>query len=342
MSDLAVHLVQLYPPLAGYLTEVERQMARLAHADATTLREAGRYVISGRGKRLRPAVLLLAAEACHTVGPRTVLYAAVVELVHTASLIHDDVVDEAAWRRGRPSAPSRWDNKISVLLGDYLVARSFEGLTRPEDAPVVGELAAAAAEMCRGQVQEIISSGPDLTEQGYYDIIAGKTASLFACAARVGAMPCEPALAEALSGFGQEFGMAFQIADDILDAAGTPSASGKPVRGDLKQRKATLPAIFVLRTGPAEARERLREALTDGNAANHAEIEDLMRRHGGIEYAWAVASRHLERARQSLASAPSSEAKQALLAAAGDAFPLPVMASAQPPLGLAAKGRGDP
>jgi octaprenyl-diphosphate synthase len=330
VSEPAVHLAQLYPPLADYLAEVERHIVRLADADPATLQEAGRYVTSGRGKRLRPGVLLLAADACGAVGPRTLLHAAVVELMHTASLVHDDVVDEAAWRRGRLSAPARWDNKISVLLGDYLLARSFQNLTRPEDAPVVGELAAAAAQMCAGQVQEIVSGGPDLTEQEYLQIIATKTASLFASAARIGAMAGGPEAVEAFDRFGHEFGMAFQIADDILDVTGTSSDSGKPVRGDLKERKATLPAIFVLRTAPAEAQAQLRAALTNGKTAGHEQIEDLLRRHGGVDYAWAAAGRHLERARQSLAAVPASGARQALLAAAGDAFPLPVMASAGP------------
>ena len=326
MSDPAVHLTQLYPPLAESLADVERAMARLARADAT-LGDAAGYVISGRGKRLRPAVLLLAAEACGRRGPRTTLHGAVVELMHTASLVHDDVVDEAARRRGRPSAPSRWDNKISVLLGDYLLARAFQALTRAEDAPVVGELAGAAAEMCRGQVQEIVSSGPALTEEGYFEIIAAKTAALFRAAARVGALGSEPGLVEAMGRFGREFGMAFQIADDVLDVTGTASESGKPVLGDLTQRKATLPAVYVLRTGPAQARERLRAALGAGPPAEQEELEALISRHGGIEYAWAAAGRHLEAARRSLAEAPESEAKQALLAAAGDGFPLPVMAS---------------
>ncbi len=327
----SVWLSDHYPPLRSLLEATEGRILALASGGDGLLGQAGQYVVSGRGKRLRPALLLLAAEACGGANTQAVEMAAVVELIHTASLVHDDIVDEAHRRRGKASARSLWGNKISVLLGDYLLCRAFSHLRALEAAGALEELIAIAQQMCQAQVAELSEGGPDLSEARYLEILAGKTAALFRFCGKMGAQ-CANASEKAIQSLGNfafSFGLAFQIADDIHDLIGSEEASGKPVNHDLRQRKITLPLIFSLRESKNEARDLLQRALANTSISEDdlAHIRRLAAECGGVEYAWSVCRQHLDHARQALETLPSPKepAYQALLLTCGEGFPLPVM-----------------
>jgi len=344
-------LTEYYPALIGLLRQVEEEIRGLVGGGEEVLGEASEYVVFGRGKRLRPALLLLAAEACGGADARAVGVAATLELVHTASLVHDDVVDEAAWRRGKASARSLWGNKISVLLGDYLLCQAFSHLHGIGTPSMLERLFSVAVEMCEGQIAELSSAGPALSEARYLEIVAGKTASLFTMCGRLGAeCACAPeAATESLGDFAHNFGMAFQVADDIHDLIGDQGSSGKPVNHDLRERKVTLPLIFSLRQLEGEREAFLRRALSAEAIAEEelSEIRRLAVESGGVDYAWGVCHRYLEKARQALKSlpealpglrpqagcpqiSPSQQAYQALLLTCGEGFPLPVISSPAP------------
>ena len=319
-------LEALHPPLKEQLAAVETELAGMARSRIPLLRTAARHVACGGGKRVRPAILLLSAAAGGPVTRRAIVYAAIVELLHVASLVHDDVIDEAAHRRGKASARSRWGNKISVMVGDYLLARSFLRGAIEGDQALIEELAAAATQMCVGQIREIMASGPDLSQRDYLAIVRAKTASLMSTAARIGARlgTQNPRTVEALGRFGAHFGVAFQLADDILDLVAAEEQVGKPVRGDLRQGKVTLPLIYVLRTAPAAVRERLRQEIGNG-PAKIGTVLRLTAEYGGIEYARSAVRRHLGSASRTLSSLPESPARRALMLACSESFPLPAL-----------------
>lgn len=341
-----LRLMEHYPDLGALLEQVEEKMAALASAETALLDEAGRYVVSGPGKRLRPALLLLAAETCGGVNPLALDAAAVVELIHTASLVHDDILDESAWRRGKSSARTVWGNKVSVLVGDYLLCRAACHLQTVSKDSMMGELLSVTQQMCQSQVAEMAEAGPSLSESRYLEIIAGKTASLMGLCCWMGAQ-CRSSSAEvleALQRFGTNFGMAFQIADDIHDLIGSQQASGKPVNHDLRQRKVTLPLIFCLRQSKDEERSFLERALSEETLSEEqlAEMRRIAISGGGVDYAWSVCRKHLEEASRNLesltsrlpalqtdsdsANSQNQRAYQALLLSCGEAFPLPIMA----------------
>lgn len=324
-------LTDLYPRLGDLLARAEERTARLGGADWGFLGEAAAEVLAGPGKRLRPTVLLLSAECCGGATERSLAMAAIVEIVHAASLVHDDVIDEAPSRRGRRSAKDLWGNKISVLLGDFLIARAFRLLAEGASQELMSDLAEVASWMCQGQVRELRAAGRPLTEQEYLGIVRAKTGGLFGFCGRAGAETAggEPALRKALARFGENFGVAFQLADDILDLVGSNGLSGKSEGRDLAERKWTLPLIHLYQGGGEATREQLGELLAaEQLSADQVElVREMARAAGAISYAWGRAEERLAEARQQLSSVPEGPAKKALLALAGERFPMPVMAS---------------
>jgi octaprenyl-diphosphate synthase len=316
-------LTEHHPNLKSLLQEVEGRIAALARSEVELLDEAGQYVVSGRGKRLRPALLLLSAEACGGVNPLALETAAVVELIHTASLVHDDVLDEASARRGKASARALWGNKVSVLLGDYLLCRAVCRLEEIAADSMVDKLLITTQQMCEGQISEITETGGGLNEARYLKIITQKTASLMGFCCWLGACAV-----------GLKFGTAFQIADDIHDLIGSQESSGKPVNNDLRQKKVTLPLIFSLRRAEEEERAFLQSALSQETLSEGqlGEMRRIAIACGGVDYAWSVCRKYLEEARGALLSLAEArpthggQAYQALLLSCGEAFPLPVMA----------------
>ncbi len=324
-----MNLAALHSRLPDLLAAVEASIARVWEEERGFLGRASRRALSGRGKRLRPAVLLLSAECAGGATDRSIALAAVAEIMHNASLVHDDIVDDSSSRRGRRSAKALWGNKVSVLLGDYLIAKAF-GLIPAEDrAWVAQEMVEAAVRMCDGQIAELRAAGRPLSEARYIEIVRAKTGALFSFCARMGAESAgaNPEMAQALSRFGESFGVAFQLADDILDLAGCDGKSGKPEARDLHERKFTLPLILAASLGGRAAREELL-GIISRNRLGLAQVRRARRiaeATQAVDKAWARVHKWLGAARAELTPVPDGEAKQALLLMAGERFPLPVM-----------------
>jgi octaprenyl-diphosphate synthase len=323
-----VGLADLYPPLDDLLARAEDRTPRVWE-EVGFLAGVARDVLSGKGKRLRPVLLLLSAECAGGATESSIAMAGIVEIVHAASLIHDDVIDNSPSRRGRRSAKAVWGNRISVLLGDYLIARAFSLLPPDDSSGAMAELSRVAARMCEGQAREVQATGRRLGEAEYVEIIRAKTASLFGYCCRVGAATAggPEELADSLERFGEGFGMAFQVADDILDLVGSNGESGKSEGRDLAEGKWTLPLIRAWQQGEEATRAGLEELVRAGHGSRDEVelVKGIARATGAVDYAWGRVWEWLARAREHLALAPESEAKQALLALARERFPLPVV-----------------
>ncbi len=315
------------------LVQVETGIERVWRGEPGFLGRAAQRALSGRGKRLRPSIVLLAAECAGRATDASVALAGVVEILHAASLVHDDVVDESTSRRGRRSANAMWGNKVSVLLGDYLIARALDLIPSGETEWLAPLVARVAGQMCAGQVQEIRAAGAPLSEEEYVSIVRAKTASLFWLCGHIGARTGggSPEAVEGLAAFAESFGVAFQFADDILDLIGTNGKSGKPQGRDLAERKYTLPLIVARGMGGRALRSRLHRilaqpAIEDDDAAD---VRALVEEAGAIAASWGRVKAWLDIAQRQLDPAPDGDAKQALIAACGELFPMPVMAAAR-------------
>jgi octaprenyl-diphosphate synthase len=299
------------------LAAVETEIRRELHSPVPLIQEMGGSIADAGGKRLRPILLLLAARLADYRGPRAVRLACVVELLHTATLIHDDVVDAAPLRRGRPSANARWGDDASVLVGDHLYAKSFAMLVRDNDRGVMETLARSTVSMTEAEVYQLQLKRSGLTsEADYMRIITQKTASFMSACCRIGALlgAVPPALTEALTRYGLDLGIAFQIADDALDFTADQARLGKAIGADLREGKRTLPLIAMLaRVSPAEA-ERVRATLRR-RILETAEIEDIRRlvlEHDGVDYARARAQVFAQAAKADLEVFAPSEERETL------------------------------
>ncbi len=295
------------------LAAVEAEIGRELDSPVPLIQEMGGYIAGAGGKRLRPILLLLAARLADYRGPRAVRLACVVELLHTATLIHDDVVDQAPLRRGRPSANAQWGDDASVLVGDHLYSKSFAMLVRDNDRGVMETLARSTVSMTEAEVFQLqLKRSGLISEADYMRIIAQKTASFMSACCRIGALlgGLPAARTEALTRYGLDIGVAFQISDDALDFTADQDRFGKAIGADLREGKRTLPLIATLeRVTPAEA-ERVR-GLLRRRALEPAELEEIRRlvlAHEGVEYALARALAHAQAAKRDLeAFAPSEE-----------------------------------
>lgn len=276
----------LFAPIARDLEAVERVFADTIASPRPAIGRMLEHLNHYRGKRLRPALLLLTAQACGRVAPEHHVLGAVVEMVHTATLVHDDVLDEAALRRHVPTVNSGWGNKASILLGDYLFTHAFH-LTSTIDARACELIGEATNRVCEGELHQTLQRGNlDLTEAEYFEIIDGKTAALTACCCHLGALyagACAD-VAQRLANYGRLLGMAFQVADDLLDLLGREATAGKTLGTDLEQQKLTLPLIRMLATLPTEEAAGLRKVLGNGRP-KRAAIVDGLARTGAVEYA---------------------------------------------------------
>ena len=282
---------------------------RMASEHAPRIPEVTAHLIEAGGKRLRPLLTLAAARLCGYVGPFHVHLAATVEFIHTATLLHDDVVDESAQRRGRPTANLLWDNKSSVLVGDYLFARSFQLMTETNSMRVMEILSNASATIAEGEVLQL-TAAQDLatTEAIYLQVVRGKTAALFSAATEVGGViaGADPAHVQALFTYGDALGIAFQIADDLLDYGGTTAAIGKNVGDDFRERKLTLPLIKAVAKATAEERAFWTRTIAKGQQVE-GDLEQamaIMARHDAMEAARADANAWAETARKAIARLP--------------------------------------
>ncbi len=276
------------------LVRVEQQFRKDLESDVPLIRKVGEYVLSSGGKRIRPALLLLAARLCGYQGDQAVPLASVVEFIHTATLLHDDVVDSATLRRGIASANTLWGNEASVLVGDFLFSKSFSLMVGVGSLDILRVLSSATTIIAEGEVLQLLCTGEiDLTEERYIGVVRSKTAILMSAACEAGAilgMVDEPRQ-RALADFGMDLGIAFQLMDDLLDYTATEEEFGKSIGHDLEEGKITLPLIHTLRNCAADERERI-EAVVAKDEMSVDEFRDvsaLVRQYGGIDYTVAAA-----------------------------------------------------
>ena len=289
--------------------------ARLA-SDVVLINQIAEHIIAGGGKRLRPMLVLLAAQAADYRGRDHVLLAAVVEFIHTATLLHDDVVDESDLRRGRRTANALWGNAASVLVGDFLYSRSFQMMVEADDMRVMRILADTTNRIAEGEVLQLLNiHNPDVDEAAYLRVIERKTAVLFSAATRLGGLlgGVPAAQEEALASYGLNLGFAFQIADDVLDYVSDAGTLGKNIGDDLAEGKATLPLIYALeRAEPARAAS-LRRAIETGGLDSLDNIVAAIRDSGALERARKRAQGYADAAIVALSTLPHSAARDALL-----------------------------
>ncbi len=312
-----VRLKRAYDLIADKLAKVEEELLLHFRSPIPTIDRIGAYLAQGGGKRIRPALLLLACRACGYRGDRAILLASVVEFIHTATLVHDDIIDEATVRRGRRSANSRWGNDITVLLGDFLYTKSMSLALSQDNLPVLRVLSDVTLRMIEGQLLEIEGNGDlDIGEEDHLDIIRRKTADLFSACLRIGAMLAGVGerKEEALARYGLNLGICFQMVDDLLDFTAEEKVLGKPVASDLREGKLTLPVIYLLRRGGRKASDLVQAVLADRGFArvSREEMLALAREHGVLEECRALAERYAELARQELAAFEPSPYTEAL------------------------------
>jgi octaprenyl-diphosphate synthase len=314
----AVTLAQMFEPIRDDLRQVEHEFARHVQSQVGLIPTIGNYIQDGGGKRIRPAVLLMAARMAGYTGERAVLYAAVIEFIHTATLVHDDIIDEAELRRGRDAVHTRWGNHVTVLFGDFLYLKSMSLALTQDSLEIIRILCDVTLRIVEGEIYQLTKNGVvDLTEEEHFDIVRRKTAMLFAGCARIGGMlgPTSREQQDALWEYGLNIGMAFQIVDDLLDFTGEEVTLGKPVGGDLREGKMTLPVIHLLSRGDVRAGDLIRKAVLDRTVGidDWREIRTLLTQARSIEYARRVASDYVERAKKALYAFPPSDARDALL-----------------------------
>jgi octaprenyl-diphosphate synthase len=304
-----------YGPVAGDLEQVEVILARSLKNRHAAVARVVEHVRHYRGKRLRPVLLLLAARACGRVTPAHHVLGAVVEMIHTATLVHDDVLDGARVRRRVATVNAAWGTQTSVLLGDYLFTHAFHLASTLDDARACRLIGAATDRVCEGELCQVLQRGNlALSEEEYFDIIDGKTAELTACCCHLGALyggaPAE--VVQALTRFGRYVGLAFQIADDLLDLVGEEQAAGKSLGTDLEQQKLTLPLIRLLAQGPAGLAARVRQILCSPDDHKGALLRPCLAESDGLDYARRRAEELAARARQELAVLPPSPCRSTL------------------------------
>ncbi len=313
-------LAHIREPVREDLERVREELRRIVRANLGMTDEVNRYLLLMRGKMLRPTLVLLADRVCGGNGNAAVTLAAAVELVHLATLVHDDAVDHSVLRRGLPTVNALWTHQIAIIMGDYLYSRSVTELTRVGNLEALRRLAVAANEMSLGEMRQLASyDALEFSEEDYYALIEAKTASLMAASCEIGALAGGGGGPErrtsALGRFGRNLGMAFQIADDLLDYTGTKAVTGKPTGHDLRQRKVTLPLVGAMKAAGSGERERIRRFFSrrDPSDGEIAELIGLVGELGGLEYARERAERYGAWAAAALEDLEAGAAKRALL-----------------------------
>ena len=300
------------------LKGVEQQFKKDLESNVPLIRKVGEYVLSSGGKRVRPALLLLAAKFCNYQGDRHIPLASVVEFIHTATLLHDDVVDESELRRGQASANALFGNKPSVLVGDFLFSRAFELMVEDGSLAVLAILSRASSVIAEGEVLQLITANDtETSEDAYLEVIRSKTAALFAAACRIGAVVADrPKVEEeALESYGLNLGIAFQLVDDVLDFSAKQAVLGKTVGDDFREGKITLPVILAFRRGDEAEREFWRRTVERLDQAEDdlTTAIQLMERHGSLADTVARARHYGAIARDALGIFPDSPIKQAMI-----------------------------
>jgi octaprenyl-diphosphate synthase len=314
-------LLSTLAPVAADLARVDALIRSRLDSDVALVRQVAEYLVAAGGKRLRPALLLLACGALGSTEPKStgkqnpearLTLAAVIEFIHTATLLHDDVVDASELRRGRNTANAAFGNAAAVLVGDFLYSRAFQMMVDIDDMRVMQVLAEATNTIAAGEVMQLMGShDPEVDEAHYLEVIRRKTAKLFEAAARLGAvLSREDQFEEKLAQYGRHVGTAFQLIDDVLDYGGE---LGKTLGDDLAEGKPTLPLIYAMRCGTREQADLVRRAISEGGREDFARVLEVIRACGALDYARAAAQREAEAAGRALAAVPASEYKRSLL-----------------------------
>ncbi len=287
-------------------------------SDVVLINQIGHYIIHSGGKRLRPLLVLLSARACGYQGSDHHLMAAVIEFIHTSTLLHDDVVDESDTRRGNKTANEVWGNAASVLVGDFLYSRSFEMMVEPGQLRIMQVMSQATNVIAEGEVLQLLNChDADTTEARYMEVIHRKTAKLFEAAAQMGPiLTNQPALEPALVAYGRHLGAAFQLVDDALDYTANEEELGKNIGDDLAEGKPTLPLIYGLQHGTETEKQIIRRAIEHEGIALLAEVTAIIKRSGAIKYTKDIAKREADLAKKALAPLAESDFKNALIALA--------------------------
>ncbi|MEK9720725.1 MAG: polyprenyl synthetase family protein [Quisquiliibacterium sp.] len=310
---------EMFPVLKADLAEVDLVIRARLNSEVALVNTVADYIIAAGGKRLRPVLLLLMARALGYQGSHHHLLAAVVEFIHTATLLHDDVVDESELRRGRRTANAAFGNAASVLVGDFLYSRAFQMMVQADEMRVMQVLADATNTIAEGEVLQLMNiNDPDVDEARYLQVIRYKTARLFEAAAQLGAILCQaPAeLEQAAAAYGRHLGTAFQLVDDVLDYNGVSTEIGKTVGDDLREGKPTLPLIRVIACGDEGQRQLVRDAIQQGRTDRFEAIMDAIRSTGALEYTMAQANAEASAAREIAADLAPSAFRDALVALA--------------------------
>jgi octaprenyl-diphosphate synthase len=307
----------MFDLLRDDLLAIETQLGVDAVSDVDTITEIAEYLREGGGKRIRPSLLLLSARCLGYTGLGMIRLGAVVELVHTATLVHDDIIDGADTRRGRPSANTTWGNEKCVLAGDWLYMQAFHLALEERNFKVLDLLIGLTQQMVEGELLQIQTLGRAVSEREYYELIYRKTACLFSVSMQLGATlaGADPIQEEALANYGRAVGLAFQIVDDVLDLTATEEVLGKPVASDLREGKTTLPVIHALEHGTPTDRLTIGRVLEDGGflRTSREQVQEILHRTGSVKFAMDAADRYAEQAREALVAIEESEFKRALL-----------------------------
>ena len=316
LPRVSVSLDPVRALIAADMAAVDALIRRRLASDVVLIGQVAEYIIGSGGKRLRPAVLLLSAGACGYSGPHHHELAAVVEFIHTATLLHDDVVDESELRRGRGTANAQFGNAASVLVGDFLYSRAFQMMVGVRSMRVMEVLADATNTIAEGEVLQLLNvHNADVEEADYLEVIRRKTAKLFEAAARLGGVlgGVSPEVEESLAAYGAHLGTAFQLIDDVLDYSGDLHETGKNLGDDLNEGKPTLPLIHVMQIGTPAQAALIRRAIEEGGRAEFADVLEAIRSTGALDHARACARAEAARAQESIAAIRDSNYKRSLI-----------------------------
>jgi len=316
---IAMDIQAVYALVAEDMRAVNRLIAARLSSEVALINQMGQYIISSGGKRLRPILVLLSARAFGYQGPYHINLSTIVEFIHTATLLHDDVVDASELRRGQETANSIWGNEASVLVGDFLYSRSFEMMVEVGSMEVMEILAHTTNTIAEGEVMQLLNChDADTSEERYLDVIRSKTAKLFEAAAELGAVlgGGDAATREAMRRYGMHLGTAFQLIDDVLDYSASPEEIGKNIGDDLAEGKPTLPLIHAMRHGNAEQAALIRNAIEHGGRDAISQVTAAIESTGAIAYTARSAQHEAEKALASLHVVPASAYRDAMYALA--------------------------
>lgn len=316
-TSAAISGKEIFDLLRDDLLAIEQEFGRDTISNVGAITEIGEYLRAGGGKRIRPALLLLAARLFHYQGNGAVKMGAVMEIIHTATLVHDDIIDEAQTRRGRPAANTQWGNSRCVLAGDWLYMQAFKVAVQERNFRILDVLTELTQQMVEGELLQMEKLGKLISLDEHFDLIYRKTACLFSASMRVGGILGGATLEQEanLGLYGRNLGMAFQIVDDVLDLTASEEVLGKPVASDLREGKVTMAVIHALgRCTPSE-KTQIETVLRDRafHSVTHAQILETLTRYGSLDFAHAEAARYADAARQAVCTFPDSETKRALL-----------------------------